>query len=96
MATLEKVNLFWDIDPKTLDTERHRRFIIGRILARGDLDDFAWAKTMYSESAIKDVVCTSRSLDKRSINFWQNYFQITSQVCTPRSSNQAQGAFWTK
>ena len=49
MATLEKVNLFWDIDPKTLDTERHRRFIIGRILARGDLDDFAWAKTMYSE-----------------------------------------------
>ncbi len=93
MSTLSKVNLFWDIDPKTLDILQHRRFIIVRILARGNLDDFAWAKKTYSEDDMKDALCSSRSLDNRSLNFWLHYFHIAPQACTQKSSKQTPGAF---
>jgi len=30
--------LLWDVDPETLDLERHEDFVIGRILTEGDLE----------------------------------------------------------
>jgi hypothetical protein len=90
---LEKVNLFWDTDPKSIDVETHKRFILERIFLRGDEQDFAWAKTMYTEDDFRDVIVNSRSLDVRSRNFWHNYFGITTDPCTPISSKQEQSAF---
>ena len=96
MPTLKKVNLFWDVDHTMLDATKHRRFIVERILGRGDIDDLRWAEVTYGAETIKEVVCSARSLDRRSLNFWQLYFSITPSVCIPKSSRKAQSAFWTK
>lgn len=96
MQTLKKVNLFWDVDYATLDVAKHRRFILERILTRGDIDDLAWARETYGDKELKDAVCSSRSLDVRSLNFWQLYFSLSPTVCTPRSSQRTQSAFWAK
>lgn len=36
-------SLFWDVDCEVLDDEKHRRFVIGRVLERGKMQD--WIKT---------------------------------------------------
>ena len=36
--------LFWDCDPKTVDAEMHGRFIIGRVLTRGTMEDWQQLK----------------------------------------------------
>ncbi len=38
--------LFWDIDPETLDLEKHSRFIIERVLKKGSLEDWLYLKKM--------------------------------------------------
>jgi hypothetical protein len=32
-------NLFWDVDPATLDMDRHRKYIFARVLERGTFFD---------------------------------------------------------
>jgi hypothetical protein len=88
-----KINLFWDIDPASIDIQTHKQFVLERILSRGDLDDVAWAKETYTIDDFKDVVTHSRSLDPRSRNFWHHYFGILSEPCTETSLNQTQSAF---
>ncbi len=40
-------DLFWDIDYNNLDYERNARFIIGRVLNKGDLPDWYTIKKIY-------------------------------------------------
>ena len=37
--------LFWDWDPTTLDPEKHSRYIIGRVLTRGTMDEWQHLKS---------------------------------------------------
>jgi hypothetical protein len=96
MLTLEKVSLFWDVDHTTLDIEQHFRFIVERILSRGDVDDLKWALETYGQTRLKEVVVSARSLDPRSLNFWQLYFSLSPSVCIPKLSQRTPSAFWTK
>ena len=90
---LEKQTLFWDRDLSALNSTKHMRFIIERILAYGDADDVRWAMDFYSQNKIRDVVMESRSLDRKSRNFWCKYFNISSEACLQKQSMSAPGAF---
>jgi GH35 family endo-1,4-beta-xylanase len=96
MQTLEKTSLFWDVARSELDKEKHRRFIIERILARGDLDDLTWAKASYGEDALKQVFISAKSLDKRSVVFFAHYFNIDPASCTNKHSQQKLEPFWKR
>lgn len=67
MKTLRKTSLFWDV--KNLDPRRHARFIIERILAFGDKDDFDWAVDFYGKEKIKKCFLKNKILDKKSLSF---------------------------
>jgi len=66
---------FWDVDPKTLNVRRHRRFIIERILDLGDLNAFWWAQKQYPTALLIEVSLTSRRLSERSKQFWKVWFE---------------------
>jgi len=88
--------LFWDTDVSALDPIKNAVFIIKRILARGDLSDFLWAKKMYDDSKIREVVLADRELDARSANFWYTYFNIDKATCIQKQSTRQQGLFWKR
>ena len=88
--------LFWDCDIRDLNPLKHARFIIERILLRGEMEDFGWAKKTYGEEKIKEVILSNRTLDKKSQNFWCSYFNIDQSVCTQNLSNKKQGLFWRR
>ncbi|MDA2912323.1 hypothetical protein MYX04_15495, partial [Nitrospiraceae bacterium AH_259_D15_M11_P09] len=38
---------FWDTAPLKLDLKRHARYIITRVLEKGDLEDWSWLQWTY-------------------------------------------------
>ncbi|PIZ00457.1 hypothetical protein COY62_02480 [bacterium (Candidatus Howlettbacteria) CG_4_10_14_0_8_um_filter_40_9] len=96
METLKKTSLFWDVELKTLDAEKHKKFIIERILLFGNVEDFRWARDFYGEKCIKDVVISNRTLDRKSQNFWCQYFNINQKLCIRNQSTKRQSLFWKR
>lgn len=96
METLRKKALFWDIDLDALDPERNKRFIIERILARGDVDDVRWAKSHYGDEDLKETLIASKSLDRKSLSFWCSYFNFDASICISKPSLLKRAAFWTR
>lgn len=96
METLQKKALFWDIDLDSLDPERNKRFIIERVLGRGDVDDVRWVRARYGDDALKETVLASKTLDKKSLSFWCSYFDFDTSSCTPKPSLLKRAAFWAR
>jgi hypothetical protein len=61
---------FWDVDLKTLNFERHKTYIIERILELGDEAAVRWLFATYSRSDIIRVLRAARSLSPKSHGFW--------------------------
>ena len=97
MQTLEKQNLFWDVDRDKLDAKKNEVFIVERILERGDLDDFRWAHGFYGKEKMKEIFLQRLSnFNKKSLNFWCSYFSIEKNQCLKTQSIKKQGAFWKR
>lgn len=96
METLKKKSLFWDVELGTLSIERDEKFILGRILHFGNEDDIQWAMDAYGLKKIEQAISQAKSLDKKSLSFWCQYFNINSQLCTNRSLEKTQSAFSTR
>ncbi|RKX17303.1 MAG: hypothetical protein DRP35_11170 [Candidatus Zixiibacteriota bacterium] len=69
-------HLFWDVDISEVDVEKHVRFIVERVVTRGNLNDFKLLLKTYTKKMIAQNVVKIRSLDKKTINFLSIYFDI--------------------
>jgi len=94
METLKKKSMFWDVD--AVDTQKNEKFIINRILDFGDADDFKWAMNTYGPERIKKGVLESRTLGKKSLSFWCQYFYLDPSQCINKLSGGIQSAFWRR
>lgn len=66
--------LFWDVDPKTIDSKKHAVYIIERILDFGNDDEVRWMWETYPHRLIKKVVATSRVLHGKTKALWSIMF----------------------
>ena len=62
---------FWDVDPATLDLTKHRRYILERLLDKGDNQATEWLRQNFTTDEIEGVVATSRQLSPKSANYWR-------------------------
>ena len=62
--------LFWDTNPKNIDTEKNAQYIIERILDFGNDREVKWLYNFYDKSLLKKVVAKSRSLMPETKNLW--------------------------
>ncbi|MBV5338536.1 MAG: hypothetical protein J0665_03105 [Deltaproteobacteria bacterium] len=69
-------HLFWDVDPMTLDPEKHSKFIIERILRFGLPEDVQAMQKQYSDATIRMVVTHSRHIDRKTASFWALHLSI--------------------
>lgn len=69
-------SLFWDTNPKRIDTEKNARYVIERILEFGRPDEVRWLFQQYSKDEIKKVMDLPRvQLSPRSKNLWSLVLQ---------------------
>lgn len=83
--------LFWDVDIATLDPETHARYIIGRVITRGDMSDWNTLKELYGHQRIRKEVIHIRSLDDKSLSFLSCYYDIDRTLfrcCTSTLSSR--------
>lgn len=66
--------LFWDVDPKTIDPKKHARYIIERILDFGYDSEIKWMSTFYSRDIINNTIRESRVVDDKSKSLWSLVF----------------------
>ena len=91
MDPLQKKSLFWDVD--VLDPNKDANFIIARILNFGDVDDFIWAMRFYGHDKVEAVLRRSTQLNRKSLSFWCQFFNIDPSTCTAKRSTKQQSAF---
>ena len=68
--------LFWDTSIQKIDIEKHKNYIIERVLTRGLLSDFYFLIQLYTTHDITSAVKKSKMLDKKTVNFCSHYFKI--------------------
>jgi hypothetical protein len=47
LLTDEVRRLFWDVDPETVDLERHSDYVLERVMTRGGWDAMKWLRATY-------------------------------------------------
>jgi hypothetical protein len=62
-------NLFWDADPDDLDLEKHKNYIVGRVLDYGEWNDWLFIRSYYGIEIIKDTATSIRSMFPKSLSF---------------------------
>jgi len=62
---------FWDVDFTDLSLKKYPRFIAERILNFGDLAGLKWLLATTGKDFIRSVIKTSRSLNAKTLNYWQ-------------------------
>ncbi len=72
-------SLFWDVRYEDINFEKHARFVIARVLSRGNLNDWKALLSHYGEERIKREVVRIRHLDKRSFYFCHYIFDIPKE-----------------
>lgn len=87
--------LFWDVARKNIDLRKHKKFIIGRIMDKGDLDDYRLAVNYYGVDEIKKNI-KNRNLNNKSLNFWCLIFNLNKEICARRQSIKKQSMFWRR
>ncbi|MEK7500670.1 MAG: hypothetical protein AAB642_00915 [Patescibacteria group bacterium] len=62
--------LFWDTNPKKIDTKKNAQYIIERILDFGNDKEVRWLYNFYRRSLLKKIIAKSRSLMPETKNLW--------------------------
>ena len=62
---------FWDCDFSELNYEKYPVFVTERLLNFGDQGAVDWLLERINKKQLKQLVNTSRKLDKKTKNYWQ-------------------------
>ena len=64
--------LFWDVDPSTVDPERNARWLLERVVQRGRWEDWLLLRRRYGKAGIARLAPRLR-LDPKAANFLRLY-----------------------
>jgi hypothetical protein len=92
---LDNKKLFWDVNTKNLNIDKHQTWIISRVLESGTFDDLGVLFQIYSPEKIQETVKKSRQISLRTGIFWANYFNINEKIqCMMNQLPKGQKKLW--
>lgn len=63
--------LLWDVEPTTVDTDRHADYLMERVMSRGSWAAMQWLRSTYTREQIADFVRRKgRRLTPRDEAYW--------------------------
>lgn len=87
-------HLFWDVDLSLFDLEKHKVFLIHRVLEYGLIEDWNLIKELYGMEAIKEVALNVRTLDAVTLAFVSNLFGIDKTEFRCYKHRQLYPTYW--
>ena len=71
---LEKIefrqSLFWDVNPKNIDTKKNAQYITERVADFGNDKEARWVLNFYNKRLLKKVIAKSRCLRPETKLLW--------------------------
>jgi hypothetical protein len=73
--------LFWDVAPNAIDLARDIRYVLGRVLERGRLQDVRWVVSVYGFEGVRDFFRAGDhpEISKRTRAFWQTVLEESGE-----------------
>ena len=71
--------IFWDVAPNKIDWEKRARFVIGRVVKYGTIEDWTQLKKYYGLDRIGSEMVNERDLDGRSLSFLSCVLEIPKE-----------------
>jgi len=71
--------IFWDTNMEHIDWATNARFVIYRVITRGEIKDWVVIKKHYGLERIKQEILQMRDLDDLTLNFFSQYFGIEKE-----------------
>jgi hypothetical protein len=81
--------MFWDVDLRALDPEKHEDFIVGRVLVEGDWSCVRALRRELGDDGLAAFVrrAGARRLDRRTLRFMESVLDLPP--CETTSSTRA-------
>lgn len=70
---------FWDVDAKKLDPRDHPKYIINRLLDKGNLDAARWVLHNFPKELIIETIKKMRDFSPKTANFWAQFYSIPKE-----------------
>ncbi len=86
--------LFWDVDESTLDIDQHIKFVVGRVLEAGTMEDWRLLCRHISLSGIIDIARNLRSIDPKSLAFLSVVGQLPMEQFRCYTLKQSMKTHW--
>lgn len=86
--------LFWDVDPYSVDAEKHDALIVDRVLQMGTWDEFKAILNYYGKERVVECATQLRYLDNIVLEFCVNYFNIPKDRFRCFSQRQLHPTHW--
>ena len=88
--------LFWDVDHEAIDLQRDRRYVLGRVLERGRLDDVRWVVSEYGLEAVRDFFRAGGhpEISAATRSLWQAFFREGDEWRDASSWRKTSAAPW--
>lgn len=67
---------FWDVSFEDIDPEKSKFMIIKRVIDRGNTSAVGFVINRYGLDEVKNVVLTTRDLDRATGNFWAEILNL--------------------
>ena len=86
--------IFWDTNYDTIDWDKKARYVIGRVVTRGNWSD--WLAIVKSDgiARIQAEMLQERYLDKKALNFLSNLFNIPKTQFRCYTLQQSNPGHW--
>jgi hypothetical protein len=93
MLPLRK-ELFWDIDFSKLDSVKHKRIIIERVLSLGNLNEFYFLLNTYDTQTLVSEISDIGYLDPKTMSFVVSFFNISKNKLKCYTRKQSTAPHW--
>ena len=90
---LSKV-IFWDTDYATIDWDNKARYVIERVVVRGNWSDWLAIREYYGLERIREEMLQSRDLDPKSMSFLSVIFNIPKEQFRCYTQIQSSPGHW--
>lgn len=70
---------FWDVEAKRVNPAKHPKYVINRLLDKGDLAAARWVLAAFPKETIVETLKTRRDFSFDTATFWSRYLHIPKE-----------------
>ncbi|MCX8035621.1 MAG: hypothetical protein N3D11_00935 [Candidatus Sumerlaeia bacterium] len=90
------VLFFCEIKWEDRIAEEYPFYVVERLIENGDTESVRWVRERYGDAFIRQVVCRSRNISRRTARYWQVVLNIPEEqiLCLSKSWVNRPNRFW--